>query len=333
MPRTTVLVPDPHPILQPYAEERAVATQAGVEFILGETHPPRIEDAEVLITGRAISRDVIRRLTRCELIIRHSIGYDAIDIAAATEHGIIVANCPTYCVPEVSDHTCALILSLMRRVPWLTNQVHAGEWRSLQPQFANVRRLRDATLGLIGLGRIGREVARKMRGFECRTLAHDPYVKPDMANTLGVELVSLETLLRQADIVSLHVNLTPETHHLLNEERLAWLKPTAMIVNTCRGAVIDETALVAALRANQLYGVALDVLATEPPASDHPLRGMDPRRVILTPHFSSQSEQVVAAVHREAAETLGEFLAGRWPRAAVNPEVKPKRPLARDRGF
>ena len=318
------------PSLHPFAEERAAAAAAGAEFVLGDLTAPGISDAEIILTAALpFPADTLRRLERCRLIVRYGIGVDSIDLQAATECGIVVANAPTYCVDEVSDHTAGLILSLARRIPWLDREVRAGNWGTVNQKFWGVRPMHELTLGVLGLGNIGRLVVRKMAGFGCRILGHDPLLPSALIEAIGAIPTDLDDLLRTSDIVTLHIPLTPTNRHLIDARRLALMKPTAFIVNTSRGGVIDEPALIQALQADALFGAALDVLELEPPADDHPLFALDPMRVILTPHFAASSEAVTPTAHRQVADAMASVLRGEWPASTMNPSVVPKQPLRR----
>jgi D-3-phosphoglycerate dehydrogenase / 2-oxoglutarate reductase len=324
---TTIYIPDPVDVFMPFAEERAVAEAAGAELVIGDGASPQIRDAEIILTTWIpFPPEVIRGLERCRLIVRYGIGVDTIDLVAATEQGIVVSNAPTYCVTEVADHTAGLILSLMRRIPWLDRQVRAGDWETYH-RLHLMRRLSQQTLGIVGMGKIGRQVARRMAPFGFRILGHDPYLTDEEIRTLGAEPAALDDLLRESDLVSLHVPLTPQTRHLIDAARLSLMKPAAAIINTSRGPVIDETALIRALQDGRLFGAALDVLDQEPPTPDHPLLSMDPQRVILTPHFASVAEEALPDLHREVAAAAAAVLDGRWPPSVMNPDVVPKQPL------
>lgn len=324
----TVYIPDPVDSLMPFAEERAAAEAAGAELVLGAGANPQIRDAEVILTTwMRFAPAAIRTLERCRLIVRYGIGVDTIDLAAATECGIVVANAPTYCTHEVADHAASLALSLARRIPWLDREVRAGNWASVQQQMWGVRRLSSLTLGVVGLGKIGRLFVQRMAPFGFRLLGYDPYLADEAIRALGALPATLDDLLRAADLVSLHVPLTPQTRGLISAERLRLMKPTAAIINTSRGPVIDEAALIAALQAGRLFGAALDVLEAEPPAAEHPLLAFDPQRVILTPHFAASSQEVEPDLHHEVSAALAAVLAGRWPPSVMNPAVIPKQPL------
>jgi D-3-phosphoglycerate dehydrogenase len=324
----TVYIPDPVDSLMPFDEERTAAATHGAHLELGDGANPQIRDAEVILTTWIrFPPEAIRALERCRLIVRYGIGVDTIDLAAATECGIVVANAPTYCVAEVADHAAALILSFARRVPGLDRQVRAVGWASAQRELPGTRRLSALTLGIVGLGKIGQQVARRMEPFGFRTLGYDPNLSDEQIRARGAVPASLDELLGAADIVSLHVPLAPATRHLIDARRLALMKSTATIVNTSRGAVIDEAALVQALQEDRIFGAALDVLEQEPPAPDHPLLQFDQRRVIVTPHFAASSEEVIPDLHREVCDAVEAVLGGQWPPSVMNPTVVPKLPL------
>jgi D-3-phosphoglycerate dehydrogenase / 2-oxoglutarate reductase len=325
---TTVYIPDPVDSLMPFAEERAAAEAAGAELVLGDGANPAIQDAEVILTTWIrFPPEAIRTLERCRLLVRYGIGVDTIDLATATECGIVVANAPTHCMHEVADHAAGLAIGLARRIPWLDREVRAGNWSAAQRELWGVRRLSTQTLGVIGLGKIGRLFAQRMAPFGFRILGHDPYLSHEQIRALGAIPTALDDLLRESDLVSLHVPLTPETRRLIDAGKLALMKPSAAIVNTSRGPVIDEAALIQALQEDRLFGAALDVLEQEPPAPDNPLLQMDPMRVILTPHFAASSAEIFPDLHAEVSAAVAAVLDNRWPPSVMNPGVVPKRAL------
>ena len=225
-------------------------------------------------------------------IVRYGVGVDNIDTRAADRAGIAVARVPDYCVDEVADHVIALLLTVERGILTLAQQTAAGgwDWRAAQP----VRRLRGLVLGLVGYGRIGRAVGDRARALGLTVLAYDPFVSE-------AEVASLDDLLRRSDIVSIHVPLTEKTRNVIGARELALLPEGAVVVNTSRGGLVDEDALVAALSAGRLRGAGIDVLAMEPPGADHPLRGA--RGVVLTPHAAWYSDDAVLELRRKATET------------------------------
>jgi D-3-phosphoglycerate dehydrogenase len=303
--------------------ELAEFRAAGLEFTfqrldtqVPEKLIPGVAEADGLLVGFAkITRPVIEAMQHCKVISRYGIGMDMVDLAAASERGIIVANVPDYCFEEVSNHALACLLALTRNLVTENAWVHAGKWGrpAGEPMPA---RLSKQTVGIVGLGNIGREVARKAQAFGMRVLAHDPFVTPEKAAALGVELASLDDLLRRADFVCLHCPLIPETRHLIGAAQLAMMKPTAFLINMARGPVVDQPALYQALVAKQIAGAALDVLEQEPPAADEPLLKLD--NVILLPHTASVSDEAIVQLRRDTARNVVEVLQGRLPRAIVN---------------
>lgn len=311
--------------------ERQVIEQAGGDLLMigaGDDNAvlAAIRDATVIINAGRVyfTEELISKLTACRAIIQNSVGYDRIDVRAATAHNIMVANLPDYCIEEVSDHAVALLLAAARRLPAMEKIVRAGHWMQpgiqTQAMVGPVNRLSECTLGIVGFGNIGRLVAGKARGLFHRLIAADPFVKPEIAAQHGVELMSLEDLLRQADYVTLHVLLTDETRHLINAERLALMKASAYLVNTCRGPIVDEMALVAALRAGKLAGAGLDVFEEEPIGADHPLLALD--NVIVTPHLAVYSQTAMANWRIFPFHDAARILCGQYPRGMVNRELK-----------
>lgn len=252
-----------------------------------------VADADVVISGGTpLDADAFRGLRRTRLLLRPYVGYDDIDVDGATEQGILVANIPDTFVEEVSNQTMAFILACNRKVLPNDRYVRSGSWpKDRRGRFAArpIHRVSTQTLGLVGFGTIARMVAERARPFGFRMLAYDPYISGDVAVRMGVSLVSLETLLAESDIVSLHVFLAAETRGLMSAERLKSMKPSAFLVNTSRGPVVDERALIEALQANRIAGAALDVFEKEPLPTDSPLMRLD--NVILAPHVSSYSEE------------------------------------------
>jgi D-3-phosphoglycerate dehydrogenase len=291
----------------------AAAHQADVIAVIGSVAP--------------VTAQVIQSLERCQLIIRYGLGVDTVDMEAATQHGVLVCNAGDYCVTEVSDHTVALILSLARRIVPLDRFVRAGNWRDSIPFSTPRRRLSTQTLGLVGLGQIGRQVARKIAPFIGKIVAYDPYVVQETADEYNVQLVELDHLLAQADFVSVHTPILPSTHHLINADRLAMMKPTAFIVNTSRGAVIDEAALIEILQTEQIAGAGLDVFESEPLAVDSPLRTLD--TVIVTPHSAADSVESLQNNRTNVTRAVADVLGSYWPPYVMNPKVQPRFSLNR----
>jgi len=279
----------------------------------------RARDATALVvTSSPVGRKVLSALGDLEVVVRTGVGYDVIDIPAATESGVVVVNIPDLWVREVANHTMALLLAWNRKIITIDRDVHAGRWNNVIPG-AWAATVYGETVGIVGLGNIGSAFARRLAGFEVSVIAHDPYVEDARFQALGVERVSLETLAERADYVSVHTPLNAETHHLINERFLRRMKPTAMLINTARGPVVDEQALAQALTEKRLAGAALDVWEREPVASDNPLLGMD--NVIASPHAAYYSSSAVAKVPRRCAEEITRVFTGQRPLNVVNPEV------------
>ena len=279
----------------------------------------RTRDADALVvTYSPIGRKVMSALEDLKVVVRTGVGYDVIDIPAATELGIVAVNIPDVWVREVANHTMALLLAWNRKIITLDRNVHAGSWGAGIPG-AWTGTVYGETVGIVGLGNIGSAFAQRAAAFEVSVIAHDPYVDDAHFKALGVERVSLETLAERADYVSVHTLLNAETRHLINEAFLRRMKPTAMLINTARGPVVDEQALAKALTEKWLACAALDVWEREPIASDHPLLRMD--NVIATPHAAFYSTSAVARVPRRCGEEVTRVLTGQRPLNAVNPEV------------
>jgi D-3-phosphoglycerate dehydrogenase / 2-oxoglutarate reductase len=268
----------------------------------------------LMVTTHRVAADLIASMERCKIISRAGTGLDAIDIPAATAHGVWVAYVPDYSVDEVSSHAVGLLLAHARAIPQLVAAARAGQW-SNQAAIPR-RRLRGQTLGLLGFGRIGQAVAAKARGLGLEVIVHDPYLEAQLVAANGARAVDRETLLRESDYLSLHAPLNDSNRRFLDAAALALMKPTAIVINTARGGLIDEEALLAAVQAGQIGGAALDVLAVEPPAPDHPL--LHEPRVMITPHTGWYSEDANYDVRVRAAEEVVRVLRGERPRCPVN---------------
>lgn len=267
----------------------------------------------LLVRGRTkVTAEVIAAGERLRVIGRAGSGVDNIDLEAATRRGILVVNAPTGSTVAVAEHTIGLMLALARHIPRADATMKAGQWAKKQLQGIE---LRGKTLGLVGLGRIGSAVARRARAMEMAVLAYDPFMIEGHAASLGVQSVSLETLLVQADFVSLHVPLTPQTKDMIGRPELAQMKPSARLINTARGGVVDEEALLEALIAGWLAGAALDVFEREPPEGNpllaHP-------RVVVTPHIAASTAGAQRDAALEVARQVVDVLAGRVPRHPLN---------------
>jgi len=279
----------------------------------------RTRDADALIISSSpVTRRVMESLEGLKAVMRTGVGYDVIDVAAATELGVVVINVPDIWIREVANHALALLLAWNRRIVTLDREVHAGVWGSRVPG-AVTGSLHGETVGIVGLGNIGSAFARRIAALETRVIACDPYVDEARFKTLGVERVTLDELAARADYVSVHALLNAETRGLLDEKFFRRMKPTACLVNTSRGPVVDEAALTRALQEGRLAGAALDVFEEEPLAANSPLRRMD--NVILTPHAAYFSSPAVAQVPRRCGEEIARVLLKERPLNVVNPEI------------
>ena len=268
----------------------------------------------LMVTLQPVPAELIATMERCRIISRVGTGLDAIDIDAATKHGIWVTYVPDYAVDEVSTHAIASLLAHARGFPRLLESTRRGEWGN--KVVAPIRRLQGQTLGLLGFGRIGRAVGSKARGLGLEVVVHDPYLDSLPPESSDAQLVDWETLLRTSDYISLHVPLTEGTRHIINSKSLSLMKPTAFLINTARGALIDEDALLEAVRSGQIAGAALDVLSAEPPPVDHPL--LHEERVWITPHSAWYSEESMEDMRTRGAEEVVRVLQGQKPRSPVN---------------
>ncbi len=267
-----------------------------------------VADADAVITQFApINADVIGAMQRAKVIVRYGIGYDNVDVKAARERGIPVCNVPDYCIDEVADHTLAFILGVTRQVVPNTLHVREGKWGLATP-LDQLRTLCDQAVGLVGFGRIGREVAARLAPFKCRRLVHDAFVPADAVRATGCEPVAIDELLAQSDIVTLHCPSTPQTKKLLNATSIARMKPGSLVINLARGDLIDTAAFVAALQSGHLAGAAIDVCDPEPIPVDSPLRSLP--NVITASHIASASPNAVRTLRETAAKIAAMALRG-----------------------
>lgn len=293
-------------------------------------------DALVVSSREAVPRVAIEQLEQCQIIVRMSVGIDNVDLAAATEHDIVISHCPDYCTNEVADHAMALILSLNRRIVEVNEDIHQGAWVDRSYHTQKILRgpippLREMTLGIVGLGRIGQAVARRATPFGIRIIASDPYLDPSIARSIGIELVSLDELAAQSDIITLHCPLTDETRGMIDSTFFDKVKSSAVLVNTARGPIVNMDDIAAALSDGRLAAAALDVTNPEPLPADSPLYTLP--NLILTPHDAYYSERSRAQVRVDTLDAALSVLRGMFPRTVANPAVMEKielRPWAID---
>lgn len=314
-------------------EEEALA-KIGATLVIaqGRTEDELIancQDADAVLIGpnEPFTKRVIESLHKCRVISRLGIGYDNVDVKAATAKGIAVSVVPDYCVNEVSDHAMAFILAFARKILPLNQAVRAGQWKAGSSAAAQIgretHRFQVQTLGIIGLGRIGKALARKAQAFGLTVIAFDPYLTQTEVEPSGVRLVEMEQLLRESDYISIHAPLTSETRYLLNLEAFKKMKPTAYIINNARGGLIDEQALYTALAEGLIAGAGIDVTDPEPPKAENPLLQLD--NLLITPHSSWFSQESVVELRQRAVEAVVEVLQGGWPPVMVNPELRDRR--------
>jgi D-3-phosphoglycerate dehydrogenase len=265
------------------------------------------KDADaILVTYAKLSGELIRQLTRCKAIGRFGLGVDNIDLPAAKEKGIAVNYVPDYCIREVSDHAMALLLALIRKVPLSNKLVQSGRWE--MPAVVPIRRIEGTVLGLVGFGNIPRLVAPKAQAFGIKVIACDPYAKADLFKAINVESVDFDTLLKTSDYISVHAPLLPATRGLMNAAAFSKMKKGAYLINTARGPLIDEPALIAALDAGQVGGAGLDVVASEPLAKDSALLSRD--NVIISPHTAFYSIEALDELQSKCASDVARVLSG-----------------------
>jgi D-3-phosphoglycerate dehydrogenase / 2-oxoglutarate reductase len=274
-----------------------------------------LDASEIPITDRIMDAIPNLRIVSCV-----SVGFDNVDVQAASERGIVVTNVPDYCSNEVADHAMTLIMALARQLFVLDGKLRSGTWGDKIPKMVRVRSSSSQVLGLVAFGRIPRRVAARARSFGFRVIAYDPYVPRwdfDLSNVERVQ--TLHELMSGSDIISVHLPLNAETRHLIGEEEIGAMKPGAFFVNTGRGQTVDQAALTRALMDKRIAGAALDVFEREPPDPADPLFKLD--NVIVTPHVASYSEESMVRVRAEAANTVADLLCGRRPQFILNPQV------------
>ena len=303
--------------------ERQVLAEIGAELIAAETG----DEAELLTLAptmdgiltcwKPVREPVIAAATKCQIIGRCGIGLDNIDVEVATEHGIVVTNVPAYCVDEVSDHAMGLLLACARKIPRFDRAVRDGVWD--QNTGPAMHRIRDKTLGIVGFGRIGQAIIPKAKAFGLTIKVCSPRTDPERIRQHGAQKVSFQELLTTSDFITIHVPLTTETEHLFSVAEFRAMKPTAFLINTARGGIVDTTALTEALRNGDIAGAGLDVLETEPPESDTELLTLE--NVVVTPHVAFISEESILDLEVTAARCVAQVLTGQLPESIVNPSV------------
>jgi len=273
-------------------------------------------DALVIRSGTKVTADVIEAGKNLKVVGRAGVGVDNVDVKAATRRGILVMNTPSANIISAAEHTMAMMLSLARNIVWADASLKRGEWK--RSKFTGIE-LNGKTLGIVGIGRVGGEVAKRAKSFQMKLIGYDPYIPPEVAVKLGVRLMPLEQVIEEADIITIHAALTPSTHHLISKELIAKMKPNAMVLNVARGELIDEEALYQALKDKRIAGAALDVFEKEPPTGSK-LLTLD--NAVLTPHLGASTKEAQEKVSVEMAEAVKAFLLDKKITNAVNAPVR-----------
>ncbi|MEI7437815.1 MAG: C-terminal binding protein, partial [bacterium] len=285
----------------------------------------KISGASVVVVNMVkMTESLLARLPECKLLIRHGIGYDNVDVPACTRHGIQFAYQPEYCTEDVAEHAITLLFAIARKVvlsrKTLEDASRTGQWN-----FSNVfpiYRMAGKTVGLLGVGRIGSLVVAKLKGFGFRIIGYDPYLSDLRKQALGIEFVDKETLFRSSDFITIHTPLNDETRQIVNARTLAMMKPTACLINTARGPMVDSEALAEVLKAGKIAGAAIDVYDVEPPPLSYPLFGL--QNAILTPHIAWASEESGQDIRRLILEDILAFASGKTAKHVVNKELLKK---------
>jgi len=287
-------------------------------------------DADALfVVSAKVRKEVIDKLQKCRIIARMGTGIDNIDVDSATSMGIIVTNVPDFCISEMADHAMALLLSVARKIVILDKRTRNCEWEARVRE--HLKRINGKSLGLIGFGHIAREVALRAKPFGLSVFAYDPYVVKKVFNEYGVKEESLTYIIENCDFISLHIPLTKETHHLIGEKEFRSMKRSAVLINTARGAVVDEDALIRALSEGWVAGAGIDVYEKinvfdeSEKKVDSPLFVLE--NVVLTPHAGGCSDEALEEVKKKAVNEVIRVLSGKWPKNCVNPTVIPRAPL------
>lgn len=284
----------------PLPAEELVAALAGADAVIASSDP--------------YNERTLVACPRLRVLVRWGTGVDTVDLDACTAAGVLACNAPGLNVEAVADHTLGVMLALARRLTYQTAVMRAGGWEEVRGVD-----LWRKTVGIVGFGAVGRAVARRLAGFQCRVMAFDPLLPPGAVEATGAEPAELEALFSTADFVSLHASLTPETRGLVSAVMLGRMKPSAFLVNTARGPLVDEAALVCALREGRIAGAAIDAFESEPLPADHPLRAMP--NCLATPHSAFNTQETADAVNAAVAEQVVDALQGRRPRFLLNPAV------------
>jgi D-3-phosphoglycerate dehydrogenase len=283
----------------------------------------KVRDADIIVVNMVqFNHSIIQSLERCQLIIRHGVGYDNVNVAELTKRGIIFINIPDYCVEEVAEQTVMHLFNCARKFTFqqqaMRQSLERGEWQfeAVYP----VHQLSNSTLGIVGCGRIGSMVYRMMQGFQMKYLICDPYLTHERKTRLGIETIPLEKVLKESDFVTIHTPLNEETHHLISERELRMMKPTVFIINTARGGILDESAMIKACQEGWIAGAAIDVYEyREPPHKKSKL--LEVKNINLTPHLAWYSVEAEWKIREKVIKNINRMIAGKLPNNIINPEV------------
>jgi len=304
--------------------ERGILAGSGADYV--ELHHPTADELlteardtdALMILAYPVTRGLLEKLPRLKVVSRYGVGVDVVDVQAATSLGIAVAYVPDYCVDEVSSHAVALMLAVWRKLFPLGALAPAGTFPAMEA-VRPIHRLAGSRVGLVGFGALGQAVARKLSGFDLELMATDPQIPSHVFAEHGVQNVSMDEVVETSDIISIHTSLTPATFHLIGEDQIGRMKAGAIVINTARGAVIDQIHLARALRDGHLGGAGLDVLEKEPPSPEEELLHLP--NVVVTPHVAAYSEEAIGMLQERTASAVVDVLSGKKPPHLANPEV------------
>jgi D-3-phosphoglycerate dehydrogenase len=321
-------------IAAPLSDEAEVIKKAGIELmdidaVTEDEIISRAKDADVVFIVRtAFTRRVFENLPKLRAVIRCGVGYDNVDVDAATDNKVLVVNIPDFCFEEVSNHAIVLLIACAKKLVRMDHLLKTAGWKASRQILDPMGSIWGQTLGIVGCGNIGRMTARKAQCFGLKVIGYDPYVDRNLAKESGIILKSLPEVMGESDYVSLHPCLNQETFHLIGEKELALVKPSAYLINTSRGSVIDEPALIRALQGKKIAGAALDVFEKDPIDSGNPLLKMG--NVIVTPHSASYCEASFKRLRISVGQEAVRIAQGMWPKNVVNKDVKPKVNLVKE---
>ena len=315
-------------IAAPLSDEAEVIKKAGIELMdidaaTEDEIIAKAKEADVVFTVRtAFTRRVFENLPKLLAVVRCGIGYDNIDIDAATDNHVLVVNIPDFCFEEVSNHAIVLLMACAKKLVRMNHLLKTAGWRASRQIMEPMGSIWGQTLGIVGCGNIGRMTARKARCFGLNVIGHDPYVDRNLAKESGITLKSLPEVMRESDYVSLHPCLNQETFHLIGEKELDMMKPGAYLINTARGSVVDEPALIKALQDKKIAGAGLDVFEKDPIDPDNSLLKIG--NVIVTPHSASYCDASFKRLRISVGQEAVRVAQGKWPKNVVNNDAKPK---------